>query len=140
MKNYVKPAAFANSDLAEGVFTSSGDSGDCYTVTARITQTPETGRTSYCIQVDAAHSADHHSSAQVLTLHFNLPVTYVSSNGAYQSGNGTTELKIGYAYHANFTENHGLGDVYVTADSGLSITGASLSCNMTCAQHDGLNN
>lgn len=144
MKNYVKPAAFANSDLAEGVFMASGADGGfstgCYTVSAYITQTPEGGRTNYCIQVNAAHDADHHGTAQILTLHFNLPISYVSSNGSYMSGNGTTELKIAYAYHANFTENHGLGDVYVTADAGLSITGASLACNTICAQHDGLNN
>lgn len=139
MKKYERPIASVNSNLAEGVFMASGDSGfstGCYTVTANITQTPAEGNPKYTIHVEASHGADHHSTAQILTLHFNLPVTYVSSNGSYQSGNGSTTLKIAYAYHSNFTEGIGLSDVYVSADPGLAITGASLACNTICGQHD----
>lgn len=141
MKTYQKPIAYANQDLAEGIFMSSGDAGfstGCYSVSARITQTPAEGNPKYTIQMNASHSADHHSTAQILTLHFNLPVTYVSSNGAYQSGNGTTTLKIAYVYHSNNGDGIGLGDVYVSADPGLAVVGASLACNTICSQHDGL--
>lgn len=41
MRKYVKPIAVVNSNLAEGVYAASGD---CYTVSANITQTPAEGR------------------------------------------------------------------------------------------------
>ncbi len=135
MKNYEKPVVTVNDGMSEGVYAASGD---CYEVSAYIHQTPETGRGDYRIQVNAAHDADHHSTAQVLTLSFNQAVTYVSSNGTLESGDGTTTLCINYSYHSNETESIGLGDVVVEADQGLAVTGAELSCNMTCSRHDGL--
>lgn len=136
MKNYVKPVAFANSDLSEGVFMASGSS-DCYTVSATIHQKPELGRGDYRIQVNGVHNAldGHHSGQQVLILSFSLPVTYGSSNGVLLSGDGTTRIEIGYQYHNNAQDNIGLGDVCVTADAGLSVTGAVLTCNKDCGQH-----
>ncbi len=134
---YEKPVVLANEELAEGVYAASGAGSDCYTVTAYIHQRPETGRETYAIQVNAVHAATHHSTAQELVLYFNMPVTYVASQGSYKSGSGTSELHVSYTYHNNNTENIGLGDVYVTCSdyTGLSVTGAQLICNMTCAQH-----
>lgn len=139
MKNYEKPIALVNSGLAEGVFMASGANGgtDCYTVTTNIHQRPETGREDYRIQVNAVHAATdgHHSGHQVLTLSFNQPVKYVSSNGSIKSGDGTTSIKIEYAYHNNGGDNIGLGDVVVESGPGLSVTGSSLWCNHNCGQH-----
>ena len=135
-KKYEKPMALVNNDLAESVYMASGDVVNCYTVNAYIHQRPDNGNRTYRIQVDANHNADHHSTVQELTLNFSLPVTYISSNGLLISSSTGTTIQIEYKYHNNFTENIGLGDVVVEADDGLSITGASLSCNMHCEQHD----
>lgn len=136
---YEKPIVLVNEELAEGVYAASG----CYTVSAYITQTPETGRENYCIHMDAVHDATHHSTQQVVDLAFNQSVNYEWCNAANCScsGSGTSKLTLTFEYHANNTENHGLGDVYVTSGDGLAITGVQCTgCNMTCAQHDGLNN
>lgn len=139
MKNYEKPVALANSELAEGVFMASGAGAgdDCYTVTARIHQTPEKGRGDFRIQVNAVHAAGdgHHSGAQTLVLSFNQPVTYKGSNGALAGGDGTASIRINYAYHNNGNDNIGLGDVIVEANAGLSVTGAEVICNHNCGQH-----
>lgn len=137
MRNYEKPIILRSDELAEGIYLASGVGPgggstvgtDCYTVSGRITQTPETGRDSYCIQFDAVHSADHHSTGQVLVISFNQPVTYVSSQGTSCSGSGTSTLRIDYNYHSNYEENIGLGDVYVSAGDNLALTGAMLECN-----------
>lgn len=127
---YNKPMLLVNDDLAEGVYADSGSTGGgglgetCYTTTANITQTPETGRENYCIHVSAQHHADHTKKAQTLTLVFNQVVNYVSSQGSLQSGSGTSTLVINYNYHQNPNDNIGLGDVYVTSGPGLTITGA----------------
>lgn len=122
MDIYESPQILENDEIAEGVFTASGD---CYTTTARIHQRPETGREDFRIQVDAIHSADHNSNAQQLVLTFSDPVEYVSSAGTYVSGSGTNAITINYSYHNNRSDNIGLGDVVVTSKaSGLSITGA----------------
>lgn len=139
MEHYVKPAVLANEDISEGIYTASGD---CYTVSARITQTPEIGRENYCIHMDAEHSATHHSTQQVVRLSFNQAVDFEWCNAANCScsGSGSSNLTLTFSYHANFNENHGLGDVYVKSGNGLAITGVQCtSCNMVCDQHDGLN-
>ncbi len=143
MTNYEKPVILANVDLAEGVYAASGAGagGDCYTVTAYITQTPQIGNERYTIHVDGFHNTTtHHSSGQVLVLSFNMPVTYSSSNGSLSGGDGTAELRISYLYHSNSVDNIGLGDVYVSAGEGLAVTGARLECNYSCDQHSGLPN
>ena len=136
---YVKPIVLANEELAEGVYAASGDiaSNDCYTVSAYIHQKPEIGRGDYRIQVNGVHAATngHHSGEQVLTLAFNQPVEYSYSNGTLVSGSGTSSINIKYNYHNNGNDNIGLGDVVVTSDDGLAITGAMLSCNYDCGQH-----
>lgn len=140
MKDYAKPVVLANDEVAEGVYAGSGKGTDCYSVTAWIHQGPETGRETYVIQGNATHSATdgHHSAHQVLTLNFNQPVTFVnctSSNAKYESGNGTNSLKIKYTYHANGTENHGLGEIEVKSELGLALTsGHTLSCDHKCSQ------
>ena len=136
---YEKPIAIENDELAEGVYAASGSSvgNDCYTVSAYIHQTPEIGRGDYRIQVNGVHAAanGHHSGEQILTLTFNQPVDYSWSNGVLVSGDGTSAISIKYNYHNNGNDNIGLGDIVVTADDGLAITGAVLSCNYDCGQH-----
>ncbi len=134
MRNYEKPIVLRNDELAEGVYLASGD---CYTVSYRIHQKPETGRGDFRIQFDAVHAAadGHHSGEQVLVITFNQAVTYVSSNGTLESGDGTSTLRIDYSYHNNASDNIGLGDLVVTADAGLAVTGALLECNHDCGQH-----
>jgi hypothetical protein len=120
---YKKPVILTNSDMAEGVYAASG--GGCYTTSAYIHQTPQTGRGDYRIHVDAKHHADHTKEAQVLHISFNQNVTFVSCNGngaSYQSGNGTKTLVINLGYHQNPTDNIGFGDLVVESDPGLAIT------------------
>lgn len=139
MKNYEKPIVLVNEELAEGVYAASGAAAgdDCYSVTAYIHQTPETGRGDFRIQVDAVHAAGdgHHSGKQTLVLSFNQTVTYVGSNGSLSGGDNTASIRIDYTYHNNGNDNIGLGDVIVTSDAGLAVTGAMLICNHDCGQH-----
>ena len=128
MSKYEKPVVEIDAGMAEGVYAASG--AGCYTVDAYIHQTPETGRGDYRIQVNAQHHADHTRTAQVLTISFNLPVTYVSCNGqgaSLTSGNGSNTLVINLGYYQNPTDNIGFGDLVVTADAGLAITGVSIT-------------
>lgn len=60
---------------------------------------------------------------------------YVSSNGKLEGGDGTSTLTIGYEYHNNGNDNIGLGDLVVTSDAGLAVTGSVLHCNRNCGQH-----
>lgn len=139
MENYSKPLVLMNEELAEGVYAASG-SDDCFKVSSWVNQRPETGRNYYVIKVDATHNAadKHHSANQVLTLHFNQPVTYHSCYGqgaAYVSGNGTNTLKIAFTYHQNGgPEGLGLADVNVTsAGTTLEVLDSSISCDHSCA-------
>ena len=121
---YKKPTVILDRDVAEGVYAASGS--DCYTVSAYIHQTPETGRGDYRIQVDARHdAADHNSNKQRLVLSFNQNVEYQGSGGEKVGeltvGNTVT---IDYSYWNNHTDNIGAGDVIVTSDPGLAITDA----------------
>ncbi len=138
---YERPVVLVNEELAEGVYAASGSvaggGDDCYTVTARIHQTPETGRGDFRIQVDAKHAAGdgHHSGKQTLILYFNQAVEYSLSNGTLSGGNNTSTISIDYAYHNNGNDNIGLGDVIVESGEGLAVTGAELICNHDCFQH-----
>lgn len=144
MKTYEKPVVLANEELAEGVYAASGGGSDCYTVTAYIHQTPETGREDYRIQVNGVHGpVGHHSTGQLLILYFNQTVKFsfcTDSHASLAGGDGTSELRISYDYHNNESDNIGLGDVVVTSNEGLAVTGAVLECNYTCDQHDSLGN
>ena len=125
MKIYTKPQAEkVTFNYKEQIVASSNG---CYTTNAYIHQIPETGRGDYRIQVNGYHQAGHYCEHQVLSISFNMPVTYVSSQGSLNSGNGTTTLIIDYNYHNNEIDNIGLGDLVVNADSGLAITGVSIS-------------
>lgn len=130
MSNYSKPIISIDNGMAEGVYAASGASAEstgCYSADAYIHQTPQTGRGDYRIQVNGVHSADHSNDAQILTISFNQNVTYQSSQGTLISGNGTNTLKISYNYHQNPNDSIGLGDLVVTADTGLAITGVSIT-------------
>lgn len=126
MKKYSKPVVSVDNGLAEGVYAASGSAG-CYSATAKIQQKPETGRGDYRIQVDGHHSADHTKEAQILTISFNQNVTYVSGGAGLISGNGTPTLVINLSYHQNPNDNIGFGDLIVTSDAGLAITGVSIT-------------
>lgn len=124
MSKYVKPVVEIDSEMAEGVYAASG--AGCYTASASIHQTPQTGRGDYRIQVNGQHRSDHTKETQVLTISFNQNVTYVSGGAGLISGNGTPTLTIRLSYHQNPTDNIGFGDLVVTSDAGLSITGVSI--------------
>lgn len=137
MSNYEKPVVFLNEEFAEGVYAASGVVGgvtdsNCWTVTAYIHQTQETGRHDYRIQIDAFHAnpAPTHSSSAVVTIVFNKSVV-VSSYGSgsdYGQGSGTAvKVKIGPGT-SNSNESVGLGDFYVTADEGLQIISVGIQC------------
>lgn len=125
MSKYERPVVEIDAGLAESVYAASG--AGCYTVSANIHQTPEVGRADYRIQVNAQHHADHSNNAQTLTISFNQDVTYVSSQGTLVSGQTGRTLVISYTYHNNENDSIGLGDVIVTSDAGLAITGASMT-------------
>ncbi len=145
MKNYEKPIVVVNEDLAEGVYAASGD---CYTFTARITQSPEVGQPYYIIQMDGVHAAqdNHHSTSRTMKISFNMPVTYISSQAASVSGSGSTVLHLTYtdgvncdkgAYHNNGSDNIGLGNLTVQAEAGLAIQGISCTyCDNACVTYN----
>ena len=124
------PMIQAVDDLAEGVYMASGvstQSGGCYTASAYIHQTPETGRGDYRIQVNGKHAADHTVDEQDLHITFNQPVTYSSSQGTLTSAGTGTTLDIHYRYHNNPTDNIGLGDLIVVSDPGLEVVSVSIT-------------
>jgi hypothetical protein len=123
---YSQPVVLEVEDFAEGVYMASG--GGCYSVDAYITQTPETGRGDYRIQVNAHHHAEHSTSHQTLYLVFNLPVELVSSGGTPTATSGNT-ISISYSYFNNADDSIGLADIVVTADAGLSISNAYMVDN-----------
>lgn len=123
MANYSKPMVTVDQGLAESVYAASG----CYTASAYIHQTPQTGRGDYRIQVNGQHKADHTKEAQTLTISFNQNVTYVSGGAGLICGDGTTTLQIKLSYHQNPNDNIGFGDLVVTSDAGLKITGVSIT-------------
>ena len=125
MKQYAKPVVTVDNGLAEGVYAASG--AGCYDANAYIHQTPQTGRGDYRIQVNGKHSSDHTREVQVLTISFNQNVTYVSGGAGLMDGNGTSTLKIKLSYHQNPNDNIGFGDLVVTSDAGLAITGVSIT-------------
>ncbi len=55
MVKYSKPMVIVDQGLAEGVYAASG----CYTASAYIHQTHQTGRGDYRIQVNGVHKSDH---------------------------------------------------------------------------------
>lgn len=122
-KVYVKPEVKVDCGLTEGVYMQSG----CYTVTANIHQSPQTGRGDYRIQVNGSHKADHTKDKQWLVIVFNQAVVYKSSNGTLISGDGTNTLTMEYYYHQNPNDNIGLGDLCVEADAGLQIISANIT-------------
>ena len=125
MEKYSKPMVTVDQGLAEGVYADSG--AGCYKASAYIHQTPVIGRGDYRIQVNGQHHADHTKEAQTLTISFNRNVTYVSGGAGLINGNGTPTLQVKLSYHQNPNDNIGLGDLVVTADEGLEITGVSIT-------------
>lgn len=123
VSKYVKPVISLDEGMAEGVYAASG----CYSASAYIHQTPQTGRGDYRIHVDGKHASDHTKEAQILTISFNQNVTYVSGGAGLISGNGTPTLKVKLGYHQNPNDNIGLSDLVVTSDASLAITGVSIT-------------
>ena len=117
MSSYEKPVLVELDETVEGVYAASS----CYTVTARIHQ--QTNNI-YRIQVDAKHDATHSCSKQTLFLSFNMPVEYQGSSGTLRGSSAGTQIAIDYSYWNNPKDNIGLGDVTVSAEDGLVITGA----------------
>lgn len=126
MTNYSKPIVTVDAGMAEGVYADSG----CYSVGAYIHQKPETGRDTYCIQVNGTHAASHTTNHQTLYLTFNEVVSYRDSHGTPIQKDGTT-ISIQYSYFHNGNDNAGLGNVYVFCEdrTGLQITGCRLVDN-----------
>lgn len=130
---YEKPIVVVNEDLAEGVYAASGD---CYSVSAVIVQTPELGNDTYCIQMDATHNASHHSGQQIMKIVFNQPVEHIKSGAVFVSGSGSNTLVLTYDYHANNSEFMGLGHLYVKSADALGIINANCThCNEDCSIH-----
>lgn len=129
MMNYERPMLVKTEQMSEGVYLASGaNSGNgCYTASAYIHQTPQTGRGDYRIQVNGVHAADHTKEAQTLTISFNQSVTYVSGGAGCTDGDGTATLKVALSYHQNPNDNIGFGDLVVTSDAGLAITGVTIT-------------
>lgn len=125
MEKYSKPMVIVDQGLAEGVYAASG--AGCYKASADIHQKPDIGRGDYRIQVNGQHNADHTKEAQTLTISFNQNVTYVSGGAGVIDGNGTPTLRVKLGYHQNPSDNIGLGDLVVTSDAGLAITGVSIT-------------
>ena len=86
MTNYESPVILRTEELAEGVDLASG----CYTASAYIHQTPQSGSGEYRIQVNGQHSADHTKEAQTLTISFSLPVTCSGGSFWYPAANEYT--------------------------------------------------
>lgn len=143
MNKYERPVVMINEELAEGVYAASGfNNGDCYTVRYTIVQEPEVGQDCYVVQFDADHSPEdqHHSTGQLMQIVFNVPVTYVASNGVLVSGDGTNTLLVKFDYHNNSYETGiGYGNLYVKG-TGVAVESAKLMCNYTCEAHDSLGN
>ncbi len=138
MKKYERPVVMINEELAEGVYAASGD---CYTFTANIVQTPAVGNEVYTIQIDGKHAAtdNHCSTSRIVKIVFNKPVTYVDSKAAGVAGSGTAVLSLTYtdgingSYHNNGVDNIGLGNLIVKADADLAITSVScVYCDNAC--------
>lgn len=123
MSKYVKPVISLDEGMAEGVYAASG----CYTTSAYIHQTNETGRHDYRIQVNGKHASDHTRESQTLTISFNQNVEYVSGGTSLISSNGTPTLVVKLSYHQNPNDNIGFGDLIVKSDEGLAITGVSIT-------------
>ena len=78
MTNYESPVILRTEELAEGVYLASG----CYTASAYIHQTPQSGSGEYRIQVNGQHSADHTKEAQ---WHVCIRVCSGDCGGAFKS-------------------------------------------------------
>lgn len=139
MQNYSKPLVLANEELAEGVYAASGAEStpsapavsDCWTATARIHQTPQTGRGDYRLQVDCTHTnPGMHWSSYRLTINFNQDITYVSCGASVslESCIGSTLVLVGGPGNHNPNEHHGYGDLIVTSDAGLKVESVGIEC------------
>lgn len=93
MKKYSKPTIFVNDEDSEGVYAASG----CYSITVNVHQKPQNGRGDYRIQVNGIHKSNHTRDAQTMTISFNMPVVYKSSNGVFREQIQVPLLVISYA-------------------------------------------
>lgn len=124
MKKYEKPVVVVSDELSEGVYAASG--AGCYDVTATINQENQNGRMDYRIIVDAVHNADHVCERQLLTVTFDIPVTYSFSNGTLQGSATGNTIVVAYTYHNNPSDRIRLADLIVTCDKYPQIVNVKL--------------
>lgn len=137
MKNYEKPLALANNELAEGVFMASGggaaSSTDCWTVNAVSVQEWNGSHHVYEIRCSHSASVEHISSQTEVVLTFGSPVTDAYSEFPCRFSGSTVSIK--RELHANAYQS---GDnmtykVWVkgtdeAATKALNCTGAVITC------------
>lgn len=135
MTDYEKPVVLANEDIAEGVYTASGD---CWTVNPVSVQ--DWNGTHHVFEIRCVHSAtvEHISSAATVTLTFSSPLTDAYTESNFSCSFSGTTVTVVRELHANAYKS---GDtmtykVWVKAadeatTKAISCTGATISCTKT---------
>lgn len=104
---------------------SEATASSCFDVVATLYEHSDSN---YRYMIEATHNSEHTTDNEILTLTFNEPVTYLSSEGALLSGNGTTTLQLGLTRHLNYNDNLGFL-VRVTCESdSLGLVSARMQC------------
>lgn len=104
---------------------SEATASSCFDVKATLIHHSDSN---YMYRIIATHNSDHTTDNEILTLTFNEPVTYLSSEGALLSGNGTTTLQLGLSRFLNPTGSCGF-DLRVLCESdSLGLVSARIQC------------
>lgn len=134
MKNYEKPVALVNSELAEGVFMASGDSStDCWNCEAVSVQ--DSNGSHHVFEIRCSHSTavEHISSETTVSLTFTSPISDAYSEFPCTFSGNTVIVK--RQLHANAYKS---GDkmtykVWVKgADEATTKAIACDDCTITC--------
>lgn len=140
MKNYEKPLALANSELAEGVFMASGAEGDakCWTVEAVSTQDWNGSHHIWEIRCKHSSEVEHISAASTVSLTFDSPITDAYAEANFMTSVSGSTVTITRQLHANAYKS---GDtmsykVWVKAadevtTKALHVINKSISCTKT---------
>lgn len=131
--NYIKPVIMLNEDLAEGVYTASGEA-DCWTIEVKSDQEWNGRYHTFRVNIVHSNTVQHISTASTSVITFSLPVKYAQSEGFDVSYSGNT-VTIVREQHANAYQS---GDnanflLEVEADTkdlteALAVTNATISC------------